>query len=133
MANSRTPRYGEGTGGHPDIILKNDDNPSMAPTAEKIPRPIFLLSIAEAQDSFKDDNTRRAKNTAYAKAQVLMRKTLWRMVLRSPGDRESYAATVNGTGSVRRGGRSAHKADRAIRPALWVNIQQLMSMLMDRA
>lgn len=113
------------------ITVKNDDNSKYGTSGGKDTQDqIFLLSIAEAQDYFKDDNTRRAKNTAYAKAQGAYEEDgfggWW---LRSPGDRKSYAATVNGTGSVRRGGRSAHKADRAIRPALWVNIQQLMSIV----
>ncbi|MBN1777921.1 MAG: hypothetical protein JW811_07345, partial [Clostridiales bacterium] len=111
--------------------VKNDDNPKYGTNGGGDTQDrIFLLSIAEAQDYFKDDDARRTKNTAYAKAQGAYEEEgfggWW---LRSPGDRESTAATVIGTGSVRRGGRGAHKADRAVRPALWVNIQQLLDLV----
>jgi len=113
------------------VILKNDDNPKYGTDGgEDTQDQIFLLSIAEAQEYFRDDDARQAQNTAYAKAQGAYEENgfggWW---LRSPGDRESYAATVNGTGSVRRGGRGAHKADRATRPALWVKGQQLLSIV----
>ena len=104
--------------------LKNEDNPEYKtdggnPTQDRV----FLLSIAEAETLFRDDASRVAKNTAYAKTQGAYDNSgagLW--WLRSPGFYGNYAAIVLTGGSVYRYGSNVDYGRRAVRPALWLDL-----------
>lgn len=83
---------------------------------------IFLLSYAEAQSLFRDDSDRSCKPTAYADRNIDRIDGGCAWWLRSPGDEyQSSAAEVDGSGSL--GDSSNIINARAVRPALWINLE----------
>ena len=93
---------------------------------------VFLLSIAEAEKYFEDDEDRRCAPTAYVKEQGVYvndyhyrasgEATCW-WWLRSPGGNQKHAASVSSDGSVDCNGDyvDCDYDDVTIRPALWIN------------
>ncbi len=102
---------------------------------------VFLLSLDEvmnpvygfSSDYSKYDESRRAKNTGYAKAQGAYTNSsteyagngLW--WLRSPGRGSNSAANVGNLGSVSRGGSSVDGSSVGVRPALHLNLSSTSS------
>lgn len=92
---------------------------------------VFLLSINEVEKYFNSDEARKCAPTAYAKAQGAYTSDIYKTAsgaatcwwwLRSPGDNQSSAATVNHDGSVYYLGYFVSYAHDAVRPALWINL-----------
>ena len=86
---------------------------------------VFLLSIDEANKYFASDAARITKPTAYANSNGALkddRGNCW-WWLRSPGNDQTGAAGVGGSGVVRSLGSIVNNVTRAIRPALWVNLE----------
>ena len=104
------------------------DTPGGADTKDKV----FLLSIAEADKYFADDDDRQTQPTAYAIAQgayVDSDNGNCRWWLRSPGRYRDFAASVVYNGVVRSGvdildsAFCVTSADSAVRPAMWINLE----------
>ena len=92
---------------------------------------IFLLSIGEANNYFRNDEARKCVPTAYAKAQGAYTNSdyrtsrgeatcLWR--LRSPGYDQDLAAGVNLGGDVGCNGLGVDYGNDGVRPALWITL-----------
>ena len=91
---------------------------------------IFLLSIDEAEKYFASDETRVCAPTVYAVAKGVFKNyetgnCYW--WLRSSGINQKYAATVRDGGGVCVSGELVDTAynDTAVRPALWVNLEDM--------
>ena len=91
---------------------------------------IFLLSIAEAQKYFSNNDERKCKVTVFAKSNGALsisdRIGWW--WLRSPGDDQRSAACVHSDGNVREGGIVGNLVDNArnaVRPAMWLDLDVL--------
>ncbi len=91
---------------------------------------VFLLSIVEANKYFKSDDARKCAPTDYAIQQgaytsdsykVEGRKACW-WWLRSPGFRSSFAASVDGDGSIRDYGHYVDNSYDAVRPCVRVRL-----------
>ncbi len=85
---------------------------------------IFLLSISEAEELFKDDESRMCYPTEYAYAQGVYVSAstgscLW--WLRSPGHSSIYAVD-DFDGSVIYYGNNVISVNDSVRPALWINL-----------
>ena len=108
-----------------DTFVINTENtkygtPGGVNTTDKI----FLLSIAEVQQYFKNDEVRRAKATPFAKmrgAWVSDDGLCW-WWLRSPGHFQGLAACVDNGGGVYSGGSNVGGDGIAARAALWLNL-----------
>ena len=92
---------------------------------------VFLLSINEVEKYFNSDEARKCAPTAYAKAQGAYTSDSYKTAsgaatcwwwLRSPGDRQTYAAYVHNDGSVDYPGDAVSLVIDAVRPALWINL-----------
>ncbi len=86
---------------------------------------VFLLSIHEAQNCFSSRDDSRCQGTAYCYARGASRArngNCW-WWLRSPGDTQGYAAGVYSDGDVDDGGSYVLSVNRAVRPALWINLK----------
>ena len=92
---------------------------------------VFLLSINEVEKYFNSDEARKCAPTAYAKAQGAYTSDSYKTAsgaatcwwwLRSPGNYQNYAASVNSDGSVYYSGYYVNNAYDAVRPALWINL-----------
>ena len=84
---------------------------------------VFLLSIHEANQYFSSDEERVCKPAKYVienGAHVGNGNCWW--WLRSSGYVQGNAAYVNHVGDVREGGCDACYDDRAVRPALWIDL-----------
>ena len=106
----------------------NEDNPDFnteggTDTVDKV----FQLSIAEAEDYFKDDVDRQVYATQYAinnGAYVWKDTGMSRWWLRSPGKSDKYAAYVSSDGSVDISGVSiGSKKSVGVRPTMWINME----------
>ena len=114
-----------------ESTVRADNNPSYSTsTGKNTTDKIFLLSINEVNKYFSSDYSKRCATTDYAIAQgaysnssftIDGRATGW-WWLRSPGNSESYAAIVNNDGSVSNYGIRVDNGVRAVRPALWINL-----------
>ena len=90
---------------------------------------VFLLSYAEAWKYFKDASARMCAPTEYAVKQGAETSNSYKVDgkatcywwLRSPGYYQGAAIFVLGVGS--RGYDDANYSGRAVRPALWVNLE----------
>ena len=102
-----------------------DKNPSYSTSpGNNTTDKVFLLSITEVNKYCSSDSACSA--TAYAKAQGAYTNTsngnCW-WWLRSPGDVSDFAALVYDVGSVHYYGYSVSSVDGAVRPALWINLE----------
>ncbi len=91
---------------------------------------VFCLSRSEADSLFPDDEARKCAPTPYAVKKGAYedgngltdgRGSCW-WWLRSPGLRQNLALHVNTDGGINSGGCSVRMSNRAVRPALWVNL-----------
>lgn len=106
--------------------IKNAKNleygtPGGANTHDKV----FILSIAEVEKYFSSDSYRQAEPTAYGVAQgeyVNDDDGNYSWWLRSPGRSRSHVAYVY-SGNVFDDGVIANNDDVAIRPAMWINLE----------
>lgn len=91
---------------------------------------VFLLSINEVYKYFSDINAQECSPTAYAKAQGAKTSTYngvdtcawW---LRSPGSNQSFATSVDYSGSVESRGYSVSSFVFSVRPALWIDLDSM--------
>ena len=86
---------------------------------------VFLLSIREANAYFSSITARQCKPTAFAIEQgcdVNEENGNCSWWLRSPGDRQDYAAGVLSFGSVYNSGKYVTYSNYAVRPAMWISI-----------
>ena len=91
---------------------------------------VFLLSINEVYKYFSDINALECSPTAYAKAQGAKTSTYngvdtcawW---LRSPGSNQSFATSVDYSGSVESRGYSVSSFVFSVRPALWIDLDSM--------
>ncbi len=93
---------------------------------------VFLLSIPEIEKYFTTDESRKCAPTAYAEAQGAYTSDSYKTAsgeatcwwwLRSPGNNQNNAASVDIGGSVYYLGYSVYRDDFAVRPALWINLE----------
>ena len=99
----------------------NDDNRKYGPRGGNNTRDrVFCLSLAEAEQYFKNDSERRCQPTAVAKAHgayVSDDGYCW-WWLRSPGHNQRSASYVGTDGALHPGGHYVSSVNRAVRPAL---------------
>ncbi len=102
-----------------------DKNPSYSTSpGNNTTDKVFLLSISEANRYFSSDSARQCRGTAYCYARGAYKGgngNCW-WWLRSPGNISSSAAYVYNDGSVLDGGINVNSDNRAVRPALWINL-----------
>ena len=105
-----------------------DKNPEYCtPPGNATEDNIFLLSIAEAEKYFTNDDARKCSPTAYATWTIDSNITAggaatccwW---LRSPGGNQHSAACVGNDGSVSYSGYDVDGASVCVRPAMWINL-----------
>ncbi|MDO4804483.1 MAG: pentapeptide repeat-containing protein [Lachnospiraceae bacterium] len=115
------------------IAVTDNENPDNAifktPGGSSTDDRIFLLSMDEAEECFRDDRDRRADVTPYAKGQY-RRSDFYSLFgdegmgwwwLRSPGYVSLNAAIVN-FGGVNDYGHYFNYSALSVRPALWLNL-----------
>ena len=94
---------------------------------------VFLLSITEAEKYFTSDESRVCAPTAYAMSRGAWTSDSYKTAsgeatcwwwLRSPGDTQYFATSVNCVGSVGDGGHPVYIADDCVRPAMWINLSK---------
>ncbi len=115
----------------PTVTVSADKNPSYRTSPGNSTKDqVFLLSITEANDYFGSDDAGKCVPTDYAIAQGAYRNnnyqvdgkaTCW-WWLRSPGLLSSFAANVSSVGSVNSYGNSVDFVNRAVRPALRIDL-----------
>ena len=112
-----------------DTSLVNEPNPTYGTAGgNDTEDKIFLLSLAEAQKYFADDEARMAYATDYA-----AEKNAWVSDftgaswwwLRSPGKDGTRAAAISYGGSIYPDGINAFSARGAVRPALTISLENL--------
>ncbi len=94
---------------------------------EAVKDKIFILSIDEADQYFKSDRDRAAKNTPYAvekKAFDSPEGNGW-WWLRTPGIEENMASNVNYSGTIDEYGNYVYSFGGCVRPALWISQKDL--------
>ena len=85
---------------------------------------VFLLSIPEAEELFKDDDARATYSTDYAKshnAYTADNDNCWWM-LRTRGCHRDFCAYVSSRGVVNAYGMIVNYRDFVIRPAMWIEL-----------
>lgn len=115
-------------------LVTADDNPEYdTDPGDDTEDKLFLLSIDEARDYFKDDDARMCKPTPFAMKHIPLetdhgenilsgRPHCW-WWLRTPGVAEEWAAFVKSTGSINNFGSDGDNVDCcAVRPAMWVKL-----------
>ena len=112
----------------PTVTVSADKNPAFSTNPGNVTQDqLFLLSITEANKYFSSDSARRCKPTDYAVANGAWESdngNCW-WWLRSPGDTQDCAATVNIVGDVRESGSVVSGDDYAVRPAMWIDLSSL--------
>ena len=109
----------------PTVTVSADNNPDYSTIPGNATQDqVFLLSITEANKYFSSDNARQCKPTDYAVANGAWESTSgncgwW---LRSPGGSQHGAAGVYYDGDVYETGGFVLEDDRAVRPALWIDL-----------
>jgi len=93
---------------------------------------VFLLSIQEAERYFKNNEERTCAVTEYAVKNgvcrfITNRKETSYWWLRSPGSSSHYASGVFSDGTLSYSGDFVDNSYRAVRPALWINLNSIMS------
>jgi peptidoglycan hydrolase-like protein with peptidoglycan-binding domain len=104
--------------------VKNEDNPTYhTDGGNNTKEKIFLLSIADAEMYFDENENRKALSTAYVLAQgALVNGEYGSWWLRSSGDALGRAAAVGTSGSIIDYGVLVNYAVCAIRPALYIDL-----------
>ena len=110
----------------PTVTVSADKNPNYSTNPGNATQDqVFLLSITEANKYFSSDSARQCKATEYAVAGGAYVNSdngnCW-WWLRSPGDNQCYAAIVFSGGDVHEGGDGVYNGRRAVRPALWIDL-----------
>jgi len=110
-----------------EITVENPDNSKYGTKGGRNTQDkIFLFSIGEAEVYFASDEARACTPTAYAVANGAYQNeengNCW-WWLRSPGRYQYNAAFVNLVGGVYAFGNDVDHDNNAVRPALWVDIE----------
>ena len=107
----------------PTVTVSADKNPDYSTNPGNATQDqVFLLSITEVNKYFSSDSARQCKPTDYAVANGAWdRGNCW-WWLRSPGLYQNYAADVYYDGVVVEHGFYVDHDDRAVRPALWIDL-----------
>lgn len=109
----------------PTVTVSADKNPDYSTNPGNATQDqVFLLSITEVNKYFSSDSARQCKPTDYAVANGAWESdsgNCW-WWLRSPGSHPIRAAYVGSFGDIRENGHRVHKDDRAVRPALWIDL-----------
>ncbi len=113
----------------PTVTVSADKNPKYSTNPGKATQDqVFLLSITEANKYFSSNSERQCKSTDYADANGAYVDSnsgncdwWW---LRSPGEYQDDAATVLSDGFVQWIGGHVDDDNKAVRPALWINISE---------
>ncbi len=109
----------------PTVTVSAEKNPTYSTKPGNATRDqVFLLSLTEADKYFTSNSTRECKPTAYAVANGASERynDNCRWWLRSPGSNRTRATCVNDVGDVFEFGDFVNSANRAVRPALWIEI-----------
>ena len=89
---------------------------------------VFLLSAAQAERYFTNKASRTCKATQYAKQNGVWispsngNASWW---LRTIGDRQDCASTIESDGDIYYTGSLVHSANPAVRPAIWVDLSNI--------
>ena len=107
----------------PTVTVSADKNPDYSANPGNATQDqVFLLSITEVNKYFSSDSARQCKPTDYAVANGAWdRGNCW-WWLRSPGYSQNIAAYVNNDGDVDEFGTYVDRANCAVRPALWIDL-----------
>lgn len=109
----------------PSVTVPADENPYYSTNPGNATQDkVFLLSITEANKYFSPDSARQCKPTEYAVASGVWKSdsgNCW-WWLRSPGADQHCAASVLSTGAIADYGYLVYIGDRAVRPALWIDL-----------
>lgn len=108
-------------------LINNDNTVYITENGTNTVDRVFLLSIYEANTYFKNDEDRILYPTELAVSQgvyVAENGGCW-WWLRSPGSMNSYAADVDYGGDIDSYGSDKYEGINAIRPAMWVSIDDL--------
>jgi len=110
----------------PTVTVSADKNPHYSTNPGNATQDqVFLLSITEANKYFSSDSARQCEHTDYAVAVGAYVNSsngnCW-WWLRSPGYSQYYAARVNIAGDIFEYGDHVDDVDRAVRPALWIDL-----------
>lgn len=109
----------------PLVTVSADKNPEYSTNPGNATQDqVFLLSIIEANKYFGSDSARQCEPTDFAVANGAWESdsgNCW-WWLRSPGLSQNYAARVDSGGGVSEGGYYVDDGDRAVRPALWIDL-----------
>ena len=109
----------------PTVTVSADKNPDYSTNPGKATQDqVFLLSIAEANKYFSSDSARQCEPTDYAVANGAWESHSGncRWWLRSPGGDLDGAACVYDDGDVYEHGSYVGSDDRAVRPAMWIDL-----------
>ena len=109
----------------PSVTVSADENPHYSTNPGNATQDkVFLLSITEANKYFSPDSARQCKPTEYVVASGVWKSdsgNCW-WWLRSPGADQHCAASVLSTGAIADYGYLVYIGDRAVRPALWIDL-----------
>ena len=109
----------------PTVTVSADKNPDYSTNPGNATQDqVFLLSITEVNKYFSSDSARQCKPTDYAVANGAWESdsgNCW-WWLRSPGHYQNYAAYVFDDGDVYECGNHVLIDYRAVRPALWIDL-----------
>ncbi len=110
----------------PTVTVSADKNPEYSTNPGNATQDqVFLLSITEANKYFNSDGASRCEPTDYAVANGAWESdsgNCW-WWLRSPGDTQGSAASVDYGGDVHERGDYVGSGVSAVRPALWINLE----------
>ena len=90
---------------------------------------VFLLSVTEVNKYFNTDSVRQCMPTAYAEANGVSSSGVWddkncKWWLRTLGNNEDSAALVSYTGAIDEKGSYVNVNDVAVRPAVWIDLNE---------
>lgn len=108
----------------PTITVSADENSNYSTSPGNATEDqIFLLSIVEAEKYFESDEERMCKPTKYALNEgAYDNEGICCWWLRTPGVYQIAASYVNSGGGVFEHGTEVYNDSRAIRPAMWIDL-----------
>ena len=109
----------------PTVTVSEDKNPNYSINPGNATRDqVFLLSVTEANKYFSSNDARQCKATDYAvaKGALVVYSSNCRWWLRSPGYSQDASAFVLVDGDVYERGGDVYGFERAVRPALWIDL-----------